>query len=248
MNDKRLLEERIYPALTEMYQKAETVFPKEELPADFEITFENLCKYAPFSNENKTERQFPLDMFYLADEEVNTITKKATHHLKKYFVFPYRSEMIYSDEEIAEFKERVEKMKAESTIENEWLIEDLEEKIKYNDENRRREQLWQDYRKEYEAIVDKDKEMSKGEKKKALSALYKKYGCVERSRDAEAVRWTLFDYEPNSNREFFEAVKAKYEGRDDVQYRNNERVEHVAKLAKDFVNNIKNNTPTWRER
>lgn len=256
MRNKDLLTKRVYPAIKEMYTKSETVFPKEELPSDFEFTFENLTKYAPFMKmENdkslsaalgvqKPMRQFPIDFFYLPFEENDAIIKKATKNLRYYYIFPYRSEIIYSDDEIEQMKARVEKLKAEYG-ESSFEIDMLTEKIEHNDEYRRRDNLWKSYCAETKEITEKyhNNEITLKEFNASMKPFYKKYGCIRRSRDAEAVSWELFNYGPNTHKPFFEALKAAYNG-EEFEYHNRERILEAAELAHAFVNNIKNNTPT----
>jgi hypothetical protein len=245
MRDKDLLEKRVYPALKEMYEKAEPSFPREELPADFDFSFENLSRFAPFEDEAKKRRQFPLDFFHLSSDETNEITKRYIKHLRYYYQFPYRTEWVFSDEEIEKMKARVEKLKAENS-EDQWQIKDIEEKIKWNPEHKRRNALWDEYYKKWQRI-DKDfkkKKFNRKEYKKRMMELYKKYGCTKRSRDAEAVQFEIFNYSPNTSIEFHEAMKKAYAG-EDFDCNNKERVLESVKLCRDFVNNIKNNTPTY---
>lgn len=247
MTDKELLEKRFYPAIKEMYEKSQTVFPKEELPEDFELSFYNLIRFAPYLNEGKTERQFPLDCFYIDKETEKEIRDRSVKGLRGFYVFPYRSEYVYSDEEIERMKKALAEIKENNPDEQGWPVWDYEEKIKYNDEYKRRNKLFNKYCKEINHLHEamKNKEITRQEYNKRIMAVYKKYKCVKRCKDAEKVQWELFDYGPNTSEEFFQAAKLAYEGKPYEYQYSHERVEEAAKTAHDFINNIKNNTPTW---
>lgn len=247
MTDKELLEKRFYPAIKEMYEKSQTVFPKEELPEWFELSFDNLSRFAPYSNEEKTKRQFPIDCFYLDRETEKEIRDRSVKGLHGWYVFPYRSEITYSDKEIKRMKKELAEIKAKNPDETGWPVWDYEEKIKYNDEFKRRNKLYEEYRKEIEPLYEaiKKKEITRKEYNKQTMAIYKKYKCVKRCRDAEKIQWELFDYGPNTSDEFFQAAKLAYEGKPYKYKHSNERIEGAVKMARQFINNIKNNTPTW---
>ena len=250
MTDKELLNKRFYPAIQEMYEKSQTIFPKEELPDGFTLSFENLSKFAPYSNEEKTKRQFPIDLFYIDEGVEKEIRDHSVKGLHGFYVFPYRSEITYSDEEIQKMKDKLAEIKAKNPDTNDWPVWDYEEKIKYNDEFKRRNKLFDEYLKETEPMYEKlrKKEISRKDYNKEMKAIYKKYGCVKRCRDAEKIQWELFDYGPNTSEEFFQAAKLAYEGKPYKYKHDNQRVEEAVKMAREFVNNIKNNTPTWTQK
>lgn len=245
MTDDKLMESRVIPALNEMYAKAKTVFPMEEIPDGFEFTFDNLKKYAPYSDEDKPERVFPLEFFYFPAEDGRKIIENARKGLRTHYIFPYRSEYVYSDEEISAMKTRSEKLMKEDPEEYKWEIEDLNDKIRNNDEYRRRNNLWKEYYSKLTAIETRmeNKEIDRKQYNKELGKLAKEYGCRKVSRDGNRVAWTIFNYEPNSSEELFNNVKDAYNGKTpETPY--SQRVLDAAKLAHDFVNNIKNNAPT----
>lgn len=246
MTNKQLLEKRFYPAIEEMYTKAQTVFPKDELPEGFELSFDNLSRFAPYSDEEKTRRQFPIDCFYLDRETEKEIRDRSVKGLHGWYVFPYRSEITYSDDEIERMKNELAEIKAQNPNETAWPVWDYEEKIKWNEEYKRRNNLFHEYRKETETLYEKlkKKEITRKEYNKQVMQIYKKYGCEKRCRDAERIQWELFDYGPNTSEEFFKAVKLAYERKPYTYEHNHGRVEEAAKMARQFINNIKNNTPT----
>lgn len=245
MTDEKLLKERFYPAMDEMYQKSDTVFPKEDL-CGMEITFHNLCRFAPYMDDERVKRQFPLEFFYLPSKEYDEIVNKSVKGLHAHYVFPYRSEITYSDGDIEEMKQKIKEYTENDPEEHKWDIHDLNEKVKWNDEFKRRNKLWKEYYAKCCAWSDKldKKEITRKEYNVEMKKLYKEYGCTKRCRDGEKLKWEFFDYGPNSSIDFFNAVKAAYNGEEaDQKYK--DRAEYVAKLAHDFVSNIKNNTPTW---
>ncbi len=247
MTNKQLLEKRFYPAIEEMYSKAQTVFPKEELPEGFELSFHNLSRFAPYSDEGKKQRQFPINFFYIDRETEKKIMTKSIKGLRSFYVFPYRSEITYSDDEIKRMEKEITEIKENNPNETGWPVWDYEEKIKWNEEYKRRNNLYHEYSKETEALCEKlkKKEITRKEYNKQAMEIYKKYGCEKRCRDAEKIQWELFDYGPNTSEEFFKAIKLAYEGKPYTYEHSHKRVEESAKMAHDFINNIKNNTPTW---
>ena len=180
MANKRLLEKRFNAAIQEMYEKSQTVFSKEELPEGFELSFRNLSRFAPYCNEEKIERQFPINFFYIDSETEKTIRDKCVKGLRGFYVFPYRSEITYSDEEIERMKNELAEIKAKNPNETGWPVWDYEEKIKHNDEFKHRNKLFVEYRKEIEALYDslEKGEINRKEYNKQVMMIYKKYGCV----------------------------------------------------------------------
>ena len=244
MNNKDLLEKRFYPAIEEMYTKAQTVFPKDELPEGFKFTFENLVKFAPYINGKDGQRQFPLELFYLPMEEYEKIVKKATRGLRWHYVFPYRSEIVYSDEEIEEMKKKIEEYKKEPD-KNYWALYNLKEKVTQNDEYKRRNALWHEYYGKLKRIQEKldSGEIDRKTYKNETKVLYTEYGCIKKSRDVEKLTFEFFDYGPNSSEEFFNVIKSAYSDKD-FECKERNRTTSAVRMAHDFVNNIKNNTPT----
>lgn len=247
MTNEKLLKTRFYPAIQKMYREAETVFPKEELPEWFDYSFKTISKYAPYTDGEKNRRQFPLDAFYLSNEEYKKIVDESVKGLRSQYVFPYRSEIVFDDEEIEKMKKRLEKLIAEGSVDS-WTISEIQDKIKWNDEYRRRNKLWKEYYAKWQKNEKelKDKKIDRKEFNRKMKKLYKEYGCEKRCHDGERIRFSLFDYGPNSNKEFFESVKRIYNGEKD-ENENNPKYTEAVKIAKDFINNLKNNTPTQND-
>ena len=247
MRDDKLWEKRCLPAIEEMYTKARTVFPREELPEDFEFTFDNIAKYAPVIDEETGQRQFPLDAFYLSQEECDAIIKKAGSKLRTWYVFPYRSEIIYSEDEIIDMQNKINELQeAKSNGEeiDEWDIKDLEEKIKYNEVHKERESLWKEYHEKWNKLTDSfnNKEITRKEYNKELKKLYKEYKCEKRG-DYQKIWFTLWDYSPNSYEKFFEAVRESYNNAP-FDFENEDSVYDAVKIARAFVKNVNTNNRT----
>lgn len=211
MTKDKLWESRCIPALNEMYAKADTVFDKSELPPDFEYTFENILKYAP-AIEGDTRCEFPMYAFYLDEETLDEVIARATKRLRTWYAFPYRSEIIYDKEQIAQMKEQVAKL-SEDPERNEFEISMIQEKIDANPRNKKRHNLWLKYQAEYEANSKalESKEIDRKEYNKRMKALYEKYGCRKRG-DHEMVRFSIWNYAPNTHTEFFGFLKCMYGG------------------------------------
>lgn len=247
MRDDRLWEKRCIPALKEMYTKARTVFPKEELPEDFEFSFDNIVKYSPVIDEKTGQRQFPFDAFYLSQEECSAIIKKAGSRLRTWYVFPYRSEYIYSDDEITNMRNKINELqeaKSNGVEVDEWSIKDLEKKIEYNDVHKERDVLWKEYKEKLIKLSDalSNKEITRKEYNKELMGLYKEYKCEKRG-DYIKVWFTLWDYSPNSCEKFFEAASRHYNGAP-FEYSGVDRIHNAVKIARAFVKNVNTNNRT----
>jgi hypothetical protein len=241
MTDKELWEKRCIPALNEMYLMSDTVFGKSEFPSDFEYTFENIMKYSPKMEDGRCE--FPLYAFFSDKEKNEEIMKKATARLRSWYVFPYRSEIIYDDEQIAEMKEKIKKL-SEDKEKNSFEIALLEEKIIYNDIYKERHQLWLEYKAKYDEIEQsfQNKEIDRKAYNQKKMDLYKEYKCTKRG-EGERVRWTVFNYEPNNNEEIFNSLKKAYNG-EDYDWNNKDFIDTTVKSIREFVNNVKTNIIT----
>lgn len=203
MNDNKLWNNRVLPALKAMYATAENVF-------GYPVTWDDINKYAQPMEEG---RQIPLYAFFLKNEDYDKIRQKAVKNLRSYWRWPYRSEMLYDDAEIQRMKDRIEVLKQDPTLDNNWEIQDLQRKIDYNPTNIERHQLWIKYLGEIDELDEKvvAGTMTKKEYNKEVAKIAKKYDMVKRSPDADKVMWELMDYGANSAKGTFDDVKEAYE-------------------------------------
>ena len=232
-SDKELWENRVLPCLNEMYLKSESFF-------DFPVDFEKTNQYAPYGDgfDGKKERRSIYGCFYLSMEDYRKILDKHTKNFRYYWRFPYRSEMYKKDEEFEQLKKDYEANpeNAELKEEYEWTLECMEHDKLWNEYYSQIKPLWDAYEK---------KEITLKECHKKEAELAKKYGCQRRSYDKEKVEFTVMDFSPNSNKEYFEMVRNYYLAGasdslvgEDTPHKN-KRALVDAKLAKEFVKNVK---------
>lgn len=182
MTDKELLEKRCIPAFDEMYSKAESAYPEKY---GFVPTWDIMMNYCP--RKDKTII-FPMDAFYLPHKEFTKIVDKHSKRLRSYWRFPYRTEYVYCDEEIERMKDELTECK-EGTFE----YDNIKRKIDGNEENRRRNALWDEYYKKLTVIMRdfEGKNISRKEYNLKCDALAKEYGCTKRSREREKISFFL---------------------------------------------------------
>lgn len=231
--DNKLWNERVIPCLNEMYLGSDNVFGEK-------FSFEDILKYCPKpKNDGKYEGMI-LSAFYLSMEDYRKILDKHTKNFRYYWRFPYRSEIYKQGEEFEQLKKDYE-----ANPEN----EELKKEYNWTVECARRDKLWKEYRSQLEALwVSREKnEITLKELHKGETELAKKYDCQRRSRDKEAVEFTVMNYSPNSNKEYVELVKKYFGSHEPYTPVENEKSywnEHAfvdAQVAKEFFNNYKNN-------
>ena len=80
-HDDKLFDERVKPALEEMYRIADNYYHQ-----DLAITYEDMCKYA---RRDDGQGRFPINAFYISMEEYDRILKKATRYIHSWYVRQY---------------------------------------------------------------------------------------------------------------------------------------------------------------
>lgn len=201
METKKLYNTRILPALDEMYELSENIFGLHE-----KLGYTKILRYCRKDKNGRME--LPFEAFLLEESKQKEITAKATKGLRQWWRFPYRTEMTYSDDEIKNMKER---LKTLSPDDFEYDI--LKNKIKHNDEFKRKNALGDAYIKECEELYDKrtNKKITLKEFNKEMNAIAKKYNCYKYSSDVNAVHFETAFCGPNSNREYFLELKGWFE-------------------------------------
>lgn len=203
MNDKKLWNERVLPALNEMYTKSGNIFGSHDT-----FTWDILIKYSQARYDGK--QVIPLFAFWLPMEKYDEICNKAVKGLRKYWHWPWRSEIIYDDEQIQSMQSELDELM--KTDPDSWRVSDLTHKIKYNDIHKEHEQQWDNYQSEREVLdlAFDNGEITRKEYNKQRDKLCKSYGMTLRSIDAEKVRFTLMDCSPNSDLHNFEVMTVLY--------------------------------------
>jgi hypothetical protein len=219
-----------------MYLKSESFFG---FPVDFEMT----NKHAPLGKSfmGNLERKSIYGCFYLPMDDYRKILGKYTKNFRYSWRFPYRSEIYKNGEEFEQLKKDYEANPDNKELkeEYEWTVTCME-----------RDKLWKEYYSQLKLLFDayESKNISLKELHKQESVLAKKYGCQRRSREKEKVEFTVMDYSPNSNKEYYELVKKYYlkGAKDNLVDENdpniNKRALEDAKLAIQFANNISDTT------
>lgn len=197
MKDEKLWEERAFPCLCEMYERAQFILD------DRKYTFDEICKNAP-NQLDGSGKALIYFAYYLPMALYDSILKKYTKGLRHYWRFPYRSEIYKQGDEFEELKQAYE-----AEPENKELKEEYEWTI----ECARRDRLWNEYYAQASKIAEqKEKgEISTKEARKRADKLAKKYDCQWRSNDAEKIQFTVMDFSPNSSKENFDLLKKFYE-------------------------------------
>jgi len=222
MNDKDLWNKRVVPALDKMYSSSKKIYS-----INHDFTWNDISKYAhPIENEitKRTERMVPIYAFYLSREQYEEIVKQATRYLQSWWVWPWRSEIIYDNEEIERMQRRIDEIKkdigdASTTPTEPEKISDLEfelhmlqEKVNNNEEHKRREKLWNEYfvkRQELDAKLNSN-ELNRKEYNKQRDNLCKSYDMHKRCRDAEKISFTIMDFSPCSSDKAYNIIYNLY--------------------------------------
>lgn len=195
MTDKELFNKRVVPAFNQAYKEAENAFGQPLI-----VTIENLNDLAVEVNGKYI---FPYDAFYLDNDRFKQIVNDACKGLRSWYVWPYKSEIIYTEEDIQSFMERMATLD-----ENSWEYKDLERKVRNNPINIQRHELWKEYEKERAALGDRPT-------KAQMKPLAQKYNLSLRCRDAEAISFTLNLHlpTPTSNKKKVDRLAELYKDR-----------------------------------
>lgn len=222
MKEQRLIDERIKPAITELYSASEHPFWKRA------FDYEALAACAPGEEGEGKKRRFPTDLFYIPIEAYDAVAKKACRGLRKQHIFPYKIDYVYSDDDIEDMKRRV----AEAAGSGDgFVVSDLERKIACNDENRRHRELFDEYVAEARAADDALDSGAIDRKgyNAAMRKIWEKYGCHETSYDGNKVRFSLFNYGPTSHKPSFDEYAAMFARLDKESIMDDEAVEAVVR-------------------
>ena len=211
MNDKDLWNKRVVPALNKMYSSSKKIYS-----INHDFTWSDISKYAYPMEDKVTKRvvrMVPIYAFYLSREQYEEIVKQATRYLQSWWVWPYRSEIIYDDEDIDRMNKRISELEfGIKSKDAEFEIDMLQEKISHNEENKRREKLWNEYfakRQELDAKLDSN-ELNRKEYNKQLNKLCKSYDMSKRSRDSEKVSFAIMDFSPCSSDKAYNIIYNLY--------------------------------------
>lgn len=236
MRDTDLWNKRALPALNEMYGKAGNIFGSNHT-----FTWDDLIKYSQPNEDGK--KQLPLFAFWYNMEDYSITVEKAVKGLHKYWYWPYRSEIIYNDEEIQSMQSELDELL--KTDPDSWRVSDLTHKIKYNDIHKAHELQWDNYQSEREVLdlAFDDGEITRKEYNKQRNKLCKSYGMTLRSRDGEKVRFTLMDYSPNSSLQNFELMTVLY---NELKHRLGTHKEQNVEVVKGAADEICNEDNTRR--
>lgn len=244
MRDELLMKNRVVPALNELYRKSQNIFQTDETNniSFLHIGYDEINTTIDFINNNKPnfDAQFILSCFYLDNTEQTQIIKKYTKNLKHYWKWPYKSQIIYSDEEISTMKEKLKTLD-EHCIDYKMLYE----KIHNNDEYKKQHTQWEEYNTKRTKLSNEldDNIITKKQYNSKLTVLAKEYGCVRRSRDAEAVRFSIWNSSPSCNYDIFIKYKNLWNEVCNVKrITKSEDVEHIVDLA---IKNRNEDIPTY---
>lgn len=201
MKDRDLLNKRVIPCLNELYSEAENLLG---LPPG--ITYEELKDLCLTDDQGR--QLIEVDWFYLDEERFRKIRSKYTKGLRHHWRWPYRSEIIYSDDEVERMKKAMETMDKSSV---EYRM--FKDKVVFNDVHKERERLWEEYLDKSSTLhaeLESGK-LTKKEYKKQKDTLCKSYGMSWRSNDKERVEFTIFNYGPSCSKRQFERRKKSIE-------------------------------------
>lgn len=230
MRDNELWNKRALPALNEMYRESANIFGSTHA-----FTWDDFLKYTYKRSDGK--RVIPLFAFFLPSKQYTEIQDKAVKGLRKYWRWPYRSEIIYSDDEIQRMQKELDQLK--QTDSDNWYVHTLTDNIKYNETHKKHELQWERYQSERKALdlALEDGQITRKEYNKQRDKLCKSYDMTLRSADGEKIQFTLMDYSPNSSSENFELMKSLYEKLTEVLGTDKEQNIEVVKKAADQICN-----------
>lgn len=162
MTDKKLYEERVVPALDEMYRQSTNA-----MGIDRELGWKDILACAVSWRDGR--KYIPYFAFYTPKETQDEILTKYTKHLKYTWRWSRRSEVGTEDEN------------------------------------------WNAYKAELEELNKLTDSISKKEWTKRYNELCKRYDMQYRSRDKEAIQFTVFDVSPNTNEAYVNDLKVLYQ-------------------------------------
>ena len=203
MSDKDLFEKRIKPAFNKMYTKVESAFTDDfNVTPTYDMIVDVSLEYGP-------DWRFPYDAYYLSDQEFTEILNEAQKGLRGYWMFPYNSQIIYTDDEIGKMKSELESLD-EGSFEYRLTLD----KINSNETNKRHMAEWRMYSEELDAIwEDLDtKRITRKEATKLETKLAKKYGCIKKSHEKSKIAFflALDSPTPTCSYDTFSKVKGLY--------------------------------------
>lgn len=150
MDKNDLHSDRVNPCLIEMFTKATPVFGNKINFSDavsnydgdiFEL-FKATCEK---THDNVSRIAVPWSLMYIPEEEYEEILDRYTQNLPYAYEWPYKSQIVYSDKEVECMMQKIADMKARGDAADNFELSDLEQKVERNEENKRREQKWEEY-------------------------------------------------------------------------------------------------------
>lgn len=240
MNDKELWRKRVVPALEQMYLKSKHFFGtdqsfgwsdllkysyrdesgKKNLPIDaFLISKEDYdaeLKKATAHLRKNWRWIYRSEIIY-DDKDIEEMKVEIAELQAKLDDCDYTREEVvgriidHQYENDDEYKDLI--AKRDYIVDIEVTLEDLSKKVKYNDINKEREEKWKQYLLEREALIEEfdSKKIDRKEFNKRYDNLCKSYDMQLRSRDAEKVQFTIFDFCPTSSLKSFEELEGLYQ-------------------------------------
>lgn len=204
MRSKDLERKRIIPALKELFENSYSIFQNED--NSFHVDFDKFIKVIS-DNFDRNSCIFSLYVFYLPEDKQSEIIEKYTKGFRSYWVWPYKSQIVYSDDDIAKMKKELEEIKS-STENHEYDFEYniLLNKIENNEINKKHESAWSEYKNKLDKLYEglENKTLTRKEFNKQHANLAKEYGCRKRSKEKEAVRFEILSYSPSCSKESYD--------------------------------------------
>jgi len=199
MKNTEILQKRCFPALDEMFKKAECVFSEEDLVGtNFVATYKNVCEYTELLGK---PAQIPFMAFYIDDKIFDEIREKYGKRFQYYWRFVGNISPMFKSE-----RENIEKM-LESSDQGE--VEYARAELERDDRAVKNRNMFNKYMSEVERVHERaeKEEMPKSKVNREIAKIAKKYGCQRRSNDREAYMLYVCDAAPNSNIETFNEIK-----------------------------------------
>lgn len=200
MNNEKLWKDRVLPAIRELYKRSEPII--EEARG---IEWEDIIKRAV--ENNRGQKQVPFSAFYISLEETDEIVTKAVKGLRYNWRWPYKSQIIYDEEQIKKMEAQLKTLEQDSF---EYHI--LEEKIQMNPIYKEQEEKWEEYQSAIEVLEQKrlSGEIDRKEFNKRRDKLCKSYNMQWRSHDAEMVKFSIMNLGPSVSEKQFGIMKDCY--------------------------------------
>ena len=206
MTDTELMEKRVLPALNTLYKEAESWFQDNDHKViEFDWFKINDVLATIVDEDPEFDTCFILEAFYMDEPKQNEIIEKAAKGLKHTWHWPWKSQIIYSDEDIADMKKELETITDENSID----YVTLKEKIENNDRYKEQDRQWNEYLEKLEKLESalKDKLITRKEFNDEHAKIAQSYGCKWRSFDAERVRFNIWNYSPSYSWDSFGMYK-----------------------------------------